>query len=81
MFDPLNECVASAQKRKKKAVRIKPRKVTVVLVHRETTVVPRFGKKRALKQEGNIRQLQFVRTMSPQQVKNAYFRGFSDKLD
>ena len=79
VFDPLNECIVSAQKRKRKAVRIKPRKVTVVVVHRETTVVLRSGKRRALKQEGNIRQLQFVRTMSPQ-VKNALFRGFPDKL-
>ena len=81
VFDPLADCVASAQKQKKKAVRMKPRKVTVVLISRKTTVLPRFAKRRALKREGNIRQLQFVRNMSPHQVKNAVFRGFSDKLD
>lgn len=81
VFDPLDDCVATAQKRKKKAVHIKPRKVTVVLMHGETTTVPRFGKRRALKRDGNIRQLQFARSMSPQQVKSALFKAFSRKLD
>ena len=80
VFDPLASCVASAQKRKKKAVRIKPRKVTVVLLSRGTTVLPRFGRRRALKKEGNIRQLQFVRSMSPEHVRRAIVRGFSDKM-
>ena len=53
VFDPLADCVASAAKRKKKAVRIKPRKVTVVCVD-DTNAVPRFGKIKALKNQGKI---------------------------
>ena len=77
-FDPLADCVASAAKRKKKAVRIKPRKVTVVLVD-DTKSVPRFGKRKVLK--GKIRQLQFLRNMSAEQVQKNIFHGFSDKID
>ena len=79
-FDPLADCVASAAKRKKKAVRIKPRKITVVLVD-GTDRVPRFGKRKALKNEGKIRQLQFTRNMSAEQVKKNIIHGFSDKVD
>ena len=71
VFDPLASCVASAQERKKKAVHIKPHKVTVVLLSRGATVLACFGRRRALKNEGNIRQLQFVRNMSPEQVRRA----------
>ena len=49
--DPLADCVASAAKQKKKAVRIKPRKVTVVWVD-DTNSVPRYGKRKALKNQG-----------------------------
>ena len=80
VFDPMADCVASAAKRKKKAVRVKPRKVTVVLVSGNTNILPRFGRRKALKREGNIRQLQFLRNMSPSQVRSAILTGFSDKV-
>ena len=80
VFDPLADCVASAAKRKKKAVRIKPRKVTVVCVD-DTNAVPCFGKRKALKNQGKMRQLQFLRNMSAEQVQKNIFHGFSDKVD
>ena len=52
-FDPLADCVTSAAKRKKAAMRIKPRKITVVVVD-ATDRVPSFGKRKALKNEGKI---------------------------
>ena len=79
-FDPFADCIASDAKRKKKAVRIKPRNIAVVLVD-DTDRVPRFGKRKALKNDGKIRQLQFTRNMSAGQVKKNIIRGFSDKID
>ena len=78
-FDPLADCVVSAQKQKKKAVRIKPRKVNVVLIG-ESSIVPRFSKRRALKKDGSIKQLSFLRSMSSRQVRNTIVRGFSEKI-
>ena len=79
-FDPLADCVASSQKQKKKAARIKPRKILVVLMLEETTVLPRFSKRRALRKAGCIKQLEFMRNMSSQQVKNVIIRGFPEKF-
>ena len=61
-------------------MRIKPRKITVVLVD-GTDRVLRFGKRKALKNEGKIRQLQFTRNMSAEQVKKNITHGFSDKVN
>lgn len=79
-FNPLDGCVVSKQKQQKKATRIKPRKVTVVLIpDPEWKKAPRGLKRKDLHKDGFIQQLEFLRNMSSQQVKNTLIRGFSDK--
>jgi len=80
-FNPLDRCVVSKQKQQKKSTRIKPRKVPVVMIRdQEYDKVPRGHKRRVLLQDGFIKELEFLRNMSSQQVRNTVIRGFSDKV-
>ena len=69
-FSPLDECVYSKEKKQKKGVRIKPRKITVVLItDLDCNKVPRKDKRKALLDDGHIRQLEFTKSMSSQNVR------------
>lgn len=80
-FSPLDECVYSKEKKQKKGVRIKPRKITVVLItDPDCKKVPRRDKRKALLDDGCIRQLEFTKSMSSQSVRQVITKGFSDKI-
>ena len=65
-----------------KRVRIKPRKITVVLItDPECKKVPRKDKRKALLDDGYIRQLELTKSMSSQSVRQVIItKGFSDKI-
>lgn len=64
-----------------KGVRIKPRKITVVLItDPECKKVPRKDKRKALLDDGYIRQLELTKSMSSQRVRQVITKGFSDKI-
>lgn len=64
-----------------KGVRIKPRKITVVLItDPECKKVPRKDKRKALLDDGYIRQLELTKSMSSQSVRQVITKGFSDKI-
>ena len=48
VFDPLDECVVAKEKGKKKATRVKPRRIVVVLLPDPSSNVPRAAKRRVL---------------------------------
>lgn len=75
-FDPSQPCVALPQKKKKKAARCKPSKVTVVLVEDYGKGVPRGKYRTILQKSGRIAKLEFTRTMSSRQVQSVIARGF-----
>ena len=80
-FSPLDGCVVSKEKQQKKATRIKPRKITVVLItDPDCKKVPRGAKRQSLHKDGSIKQLEFLRNMSSKQVQNTLIRGFSEKI-
>ena len=78
-FDPGAECVAAAQKRRKKAAntRVKPRTIAVVLMKKRRMFVPKGYARSQLNKAGCIIKLEFRRNMSSQEVKNVILRGFS----
>ena len=75
-FDPTRTCVALHQKQKKKAVRSKPSKVTVIVVQDASKGVPRGKNRKKLQEAGHIAKLEFMRDMSTLQVKNTIISGF-----
>ena len=80
-FNPLDDCVVAKEKRQKKGVRLKPRKITVVLItDKASTKVPRGLKRKDLLQRGYIKQIEFLRNMSAQEVRNKIIGGFPDKI-
>ena len=68
-FSPLDDCVVSKQKQQKKATRVKAWKVTVIMIPEQSYM-----------KVGYIKQLEFSRNMSSQEVQNIIIRGFSDKI-
>ena len=62
-------------------MRLKPRKITIVLItDKASTKVPRGLKRKDLLQRGYIKQIEFLRNMSAQEVRNKIIGGFPDKI-
>lgn len=66
-FDPMAECVALPQLKKKKSV-IRPVSRDVVVFPQLVNRIPHKVEKNSLKREGRIKSLVFKRTMSASQV-------------
>ena len=80
-FDPMQECIALPAKKAKKAARIKP--VTLEIVVPPTSqslVLPRGKHRQHLASRGRVKNIQFKRTMSPVQIKNVICTNFGFKV-
>lgn len=77
-FDPTRECVALAQKKKKKAARVKPSKLTIIALREQDVKrgVPRGKYRQSLATEDRVQKLEFHRNMTPLEVQNILIRGF-----
>ena len=78
-FDPLADCVALSQQKKKKAankLNVRPFTREVVLLHRYRGTIPRNKVRQELQHEKRIQSLKFRRNMSSLEVKNVICRGF-----
>lgn len=66
VFDPLSECVAESQKRKKKSAnqRLKPRNVTVVVLEKYVPRVPQRAARKKLNDGDRIKKVELRRNMS-----------------
>lgn len=78
VFDPLSECVAESQKRKKKSAnqRLKPRNVTVVVLEKYVPRVPQRAARKKLNDADRIKKVELRRNMSIPQVKASITRAF-----
>ena len=76
-FDPTQPCIALQQKSKKKAARVKPSKVSVVVVQDVSKGVPKGKYYKELKQSECVGKVELTRVMSVTQVKSAITRTFS----
>ena len=76
-FDPTAECI---QKKKKAVIRChnKPSNITVVLLKEFSSIVPKGKRRKVLASRGRMKQVRFLRLMSPLEVKNAILRIFKD---
>lgn len=75
-FDPTQPCVALEYQKKKKAVRCRPNKVTVIVVEDLGKGLPKGNYRKELIQLQRVVSLEFYRYMSSTQIKNAIIRGF-----
>ena len=75
-FDPMKQCVALPKQQKKKAIRCKPSKLTVIIVEDYTKDVPRGNYRKELQKSGRVSKLEFTRNMSAHEVQSAIIRGF-----
>ena len=76
-FTPTQPCVVAAEQQKKKAVnRLKPSKLTVIIICDCSKGVPRGKYRKELQKCGHISKLEFTRTMSARQVMGVIVRGF-----
>ena len=77
-FDPLQECVALPAKKAKKAARVKPITLEViVLPPSQPLILPRGKQRQQLATNGRVRSVQFKRTMSPLQIRNMIVSSFA----
>ena len=76
-FDPTLQCVALHQKQKKKAVRVKATKITIVLVKSTAGSVPRGKHRKLLQERKRIEKLEIYRTMSASEVRDAILGAFA----
>lgn len=76
-FDPTQPCVALDQQKKKKGVRCKPSKVSVIVVEDIRRGIPKGKYRKELAESGRIVGLEIYRYMSSLQIKNAILRAFS----
>ena len=76
MFDPTAECVATlSQKKKKKSIRFRSTKITVLMVD-PNKAVPRGKSRRKLEDEGYEEIIEIKRNMSSSNIQNAISTAF-----
>ena len=80
-FDPSRDCVFASQKKKKKSARIKPSKLTLVLLTGKESTIPRGRHRKLLETRGRIVKVEFSREMSTQEVKNRIISTFRQQED
>ena len=77
-FDPTAECVATAsQKKKKKAIRSRSTKVTILLVD-PSKGIPKKNYHRQLKENGFEEIIEVKQNMSSVEIKNAITSAFGE---
>ena len=76
-FDPSSDVVFAAQKKRKKAARVKPSMVNLALLQAGTTTIPRGKHRKQLLESGRVKKVEFTREFSSQVVKNTILRAFS----
>lgn len=79
-FDPSDECVASVQQeKKKKAIRFKSSKITVLAVD-AAKGIPKGKYRKELKKNGSEKTIEIKRYFSPQNIRSTIIKafGFSD---
>ena len=75
-FDPTSQCVAADQQRKKKkAIRNRVSKVTILQVNNVARGIPKGKYRRELKKDGQEVVVKLKRNMSAREVKNSLIRG------
>ena len=86
-FDPLNECINSESKRKKKAAVLqckgRPKQVKVVYLQSNPVIIPKGTTRETIKKEGRIKDVPFHRFISNDEVKqliNEVFPTFSSEF-
>ena len=77
-FDPTRECVFAAQKKKKKAARVKPCKTTLFLLTGKESFIPRGAHR---KKRGRIQKVEMTRVLSPQGIKNKIIVALKEQPD
>jgi hypothetical protein len=77
-FDPSAESVVTVKHSKKKRgiKRMRPTKVTVVMLDEFRSSIPKGKYRQKLASKGKIQSVLFERLMSPQEVKNTIIRAF-----
>ena len=75
-FDPLEECLALPAQKKKKASRVKPIMVKVIVLPNRESIVPKGKKRQKLLEEKRIESIEMKRTMSPSEVESKIRRTF-----
>ncbi len=76
-FDPGSDLVFAAQKRRKKAARVKPSMLNLALLSVGTTSIPRGKHRKDLLARDQVRKVEFTREMSVQVVRNKIISTFS----
>ena len=77
-FDPTLECIAnSAHKKKKKAVRNRSTKITVLIVDRDRAV-PKGASRRKLRDDGYEEVIEVKRNMSSKDIQKVIVKAFGN---
>ena len=80
-FDPTDECVASEQQRRKKAVtpgKGRPKQLQVVILEDIPPTIPKGIARDHLRKENRIKNLHFYRSMSVYETMNIITEAFKD---
>lgn len=79
-FDPAEISVAETNKARKKAAvpkASKARTITLVLLERDTSTIPKGGARKRLTEKGRIKKIQIHRTMDPSTIRQEIEKAFS----
>ena len=80
-FDPLVECVNTSNKRKKKAAipqKGRPKQIRVVFLSKNPGVIPKGALREAIRKEGRMKDIPFLRCISKDEVKDLIHQAFSE---
>ena len=80
-FNPTEISIAEQQKKKKKAAVVKPRTVSVVLLNKHISAVPKGKSRKSLLVEGRIRKVSISRMMCAENVHSCICNAFSDSVE
>ena len=76
-FDPTGHCVANRwQKQKKASPRLKPSKITFVLVNKSAKGIPRGRHMKALENSNRVLKVNVVRSMTAKEMNSAVLKAF-----
>ncbi len=76
-FDPTKGCVFADRKGKRKAARVRPCHVNLILLCDMESRTPRGKQKQSLIANGRVKKIDFCRNMSSHVVKNTILRAFA----
>ena len=79
-FNPTEISVAEKQKKKKKAAIVKPCTLSLVLLNKHFSAVPKGKSRKSLLAEGRIKKVSISRMMSAENVRSCICNAFSDSV-